>query len=336
MTVRKLPSGKWLCECYPSGRDGRRVRKQFATKHEATAYEDYIMQQVDDKPWLGEKPDDRRLSDLINTWYLAHGKTLESGERKRDDMLFFCNAIDNPLAVQFSAKDFSRYRELRLKGEIYRTSLVQAVTPQTLNNELTNLRAVFNELIRLDEWALDNPLRTVRKYKVQESEMTFLDKEQIALLISECEKSPKPELTTIVKICLSTGARWSEAENLTRLQITPYRITYTKTKSRRNRSIPISKKLYELIESTGPRTGKIFPVCYTAFRKAMERSGIELPKGQLSHVLRHTFASHFMINGGNILTLQKILGHKDIKTTMVYAHLAPDHLNEAITLNPLA
>jgi hypothetical protein len=41
------------------------------------------------------------------------------------------------------------------------------------------------------------------------------------------------------------------------------------------------------------------------------------------------------MNGGNILTLQKILGHSDIKMTMRYAHLSPDHLADAITLNPI-
>ena len=44
------------------------------------------------------------------------------------------------------------------------------------------------------------------------------------------------------------------------------------------------------------------------------------------HLLRHTFASHFVMNGGNILALQKILGHSDVKMTMIYAHLAPDFL----------
>ncbi|KVE75715.1 hypothetical protein WI99_37670 [Burkholderia cepacia] len=60
-----------------------------------------------------------------------------------------------------------------------------------------------------------------------------------------------------------------------------------------------------------------------------------LPDGQLTHVLRHTFASHFMIRGGNILTLQRILGHQSLMMTMRYAHLAPDHLEEARRLNPL-
>lgn len=48
------------------------------------------------------------------------------------------------------------------------------------------------------------------------------------------------------------------------------------------------------------------------------------------HALRHTFASHFIMSGGNILTLQKLLGHADIKMTLLYAHLAPDFLGDEL------
>lgn len=44
------------------------------------------------------------------------------------------------------------------------------------------------------------------------------------------------------------------------------------------------------------------------------------------HGLRHTFASHFMMNGGDLFTLSKILGHKSIKTTEIYAHLSSEFL----------
>lgn len=47
------------------------------------------------------------------------------------------------------------------------------------------------------------------------------------------------------------------------------------------------------------------------------------------HDLRHTFASHFMMNGGNIYDLQKILGHSSLEMTQRYAHLAPEHLVQA-------
>lgn len=51
---------------------------------------------------------------------------------------------------------------------------------------------------------------------------------------------------------------------------------------------------------------------------------------QAAYVLRHTFASHFIQNGGNILTLQKILGHSTVAMTMRYAHLAPEYLQDAL------
>lgn len=82
--------------------------------------------------------------------------------------------------------------------------------------------------------------------------------------------------------------------------------------------------------------GVISTSCTRAFKEVIERAGIEPPLGQLTHVLRHTFVSHFMIKGGNILTLQRILGHQDLKTTMRYVHFAPDHLEAARTLNPLS
>ncbi|MGA3716176.1 tyrosine-type recombinase/integrase, partial [Escherichia coli] len=72
------------------------------------------------------------------------------------------------------------------------------------------------------------------------------------------------------------------------------------------------------------KRGALFSPAYEAFKAALARAGIELPKGQRTHVLRHTFASHFMMRGGNILVLQQILGHSTIMMTMRYAHFAPN------------
>ena len=60
---------------------------------------------------------------------------------------------------------------------------------------------------------------------------------------------------------------------------------------------------------------------------------IQLIEVQKTHVLLHTFASHFMMNVENILKLQRILGHDNICETMCYAHFAPNHLEEAFTHN---
>jgi len=69
---------------------------------------------------------------------------------------------------------------------------------------------------------------------------------------------------------------------------------------------------------------------YRTFTKAQQLAKLE--RHFRFHDLRHTFASHFMMNGGNIYDLQKILGHTQIEMTMRYAHLSPDHLAEAINV----
>ncbi|WP_269063546.1 tyrosine-type recombinase/integrase [Marinobacter adhaerens] len=56
----------------------------------------------------------------------------------------------------------------------------------------------------------------------------------------------------------------------------------------------------------------------------------------MTHNLRHTFASHCMMNGGVMLTLQRILGHGNITMTMKYAHLSPDHLESPMKLSPVS
>ncbi|MGL5224251.1 MAG: tyrosine-type recombinase/integrase [Aeromonas sp.] len=66
-----------------------------------------------------------------------------------------------------------------------------------------------------------------------------------------CAKSRVQALTTVVKLCLATGARWSEIQGLTLAQVSKYRLTFTQTKSKRNRSVPISLELYELIPKLG-------------------------------------------------------------------------------------
>lgn len=45
-----------------------------------------------------------------------------------------------------------------------------------------------------------------------------------------------------------------------------------------------------------------------------------------------TFASNFMINRGNVLVFQDVLGHTNVEMTMRYTHFAPDHLTDALTL----
>ncbi len=119
MTRRNLKDGSkkpWLCECYPKGRTGKRVRNRFATKGEATASELHLIKDVDDKPWLGSKPDHRRLSDLIELWFKLHGKNLKSGDHTRLRLESMVLDLGNPIASHLNSKQLSTYRSSKDRG----------------------------------------------------------------------------------------------------------------------------------------------------------------------------------------------------------------------------
>lgn len=338
MSVRNTHDGSkkpWISEVYPDGRDGPRKRKKFATRGEALAWERTITDALpeDEAP----AKDERRLSDLIALWYSLHGQSLKDGASRKSKLLHVAEALGNPLALDFSVRDFSGYREKRLSGEINDKRAVRTenkgVSVTSVNRDHAYLRAVFNELIRLGEWTMPNPLDGLRAYKQAESELAFLYEAEIIRFLKTCAESTSPDLLPIVKLCLATGARWSEIEQLKQSQVSNGRITFTKTKSNKSRTVPVSA---DLLAELPKRRGRLFTDCYKAFTKAINEAGIQLPEGQHTHVLRHTFASHFMMNGGNILVLQKILGHSTITMTMRYAHFAPDHLEDAVRFNPIA
>ncbi len=90
MSVRKLPTGEWIADFYTvnrsNGKNGKRIRKKFATKGEATAFENHTLQKLDSAPWLGEGKDKRSLIDLITMWYERHGVALRNGQKRKDAM----------------------------------------------------------------------------------------------------------------------------------------------------------------------------------------------------------------------------------------------------------
>jgi len=58
------------------------------------------------------------------------------------------------------------------------------------------------------------------------------------------------------------------------------------------------------------------------FRKSRLKGG--------SHKLRHTYASHLVMAGVDLPSVQKLMGHSTITTTMIYAHVAQEHLREQV------
>jgi integrase len=327
MSVKRLDNGRWRADVQPVR--GDRYRKIFDTKAEALRYVAFITSsKTKDPAWTPKAADRRKLAELVDLWFDLHGHMLKDGERRKAKLDALCKRLRNPVAIAIDAAAYAHDRRVRSQS---------GTSPKTLNNELGYLRAVYNELRGLGQIDYSNPLELVKPFRIEERELSWLTSEQIGILLDAIRSGcDNPHVEPITLICLATGARWSEAEGLVPSRLRGGAVTFSKTKSSKVRTVPVAPALEESIRAHWRQFGHFTSGSINAFRRALERSGIQLPQGQATHALRHTFASHFMQNGGNILTLQKILGHSTLAMTMRYAHLAPEHLVEAVRLNPLA
>ena len=314
--IRKIPTG-WEVDYYPQGRSGPRIRKRgFKTRIQAANY----LRRLERGEATG-----RRLSTFVQLWYDLHGHSLKDAKYRLTRTMAICERLGNPDVSDLTASDWAEYRRKRL---------VQ-VTPSTVNHEQRYLSAVLAELVRLGHLKA-NPLQTVRQLRQSEPELTFLSLDQCRTLLEECRSSSNPHCYPVALLCLATGARWAEAETLSRSCLVHGKVIYRETKTNKNRAVPVSAEVLAQIDALSlPGPGRLFRSCRSAFRSAYGRTGFETPQ-QLTHILRHTFASHYMMAGGDILSLQRILGHGDIRMTMKYSHLSPDFLVTALTLNPIA
>jgi len=133
-------------------------------------------------------------------------------------------------------------------------------------------------------------------------------------------------LADLVTVALETGTRRSEVEGLTwdRVDLSRGVIRLEITKSGRRREVPMRQSVYDVLaDRSGAREGRVWPEGSTraAFEVAVEAARLNAPFR--FHDCRHHFASWFMMRGGSLPALQKILGHASLAMTMRYAHLGP-------------
>ena len=103
-----------------------------------------------------------------------------------------------------------------------------------------------------------------------------------------------------------------------------------------------TRLMAELIYGSGMRIGECvtlrakdidFDLRSITVRAAVRKANIHKHVGV--HTLRHCFASHLLEAGTDIRTIQQLLGHRNLQTTMIYTHVKPDHKNVSSPLDRL-
>ena len=137
-------------------------------------------------------------------------------------------------------------------------------------------------------------------------------------------------------MALNTGMRLQEILSLKweRVHIDntiePF-VELDETKNNQKRFIPLNDDLVQMLDSISNNHpeyvfvslhGHPLKSIKTAFATTLRKAQI---RDFRFHDLRHTFASHFVMSGGDLLTLKEILGHSSLQMVMRYAHLASAH-----------
>lgn len=313
--------------------DGRRVRKRVGRSKKLAELALADVRVKLERRELGFQAKDKNLSDFFAE-YLDYAKTNKT----------HASYVRNEIVLR-TFKEFAKVERLRAITpqliEDYKKARSEAGTkPSTINTELNTIRAALNRAVHLNYLAR-NPCKQVKKLKAPRKQVRFLSKEEIQKLLAAGNGRLGPMLETF----LYTGLRRDELTHLAWSDIDlERRIVAVQAKDGWHpkdyevRHIPMAPRLYELLKSLrrgggewvfsnregDPHSGHVLS---RDVRKLMKQCGI---KGASLHTLRHTFASHLVMNGTDIYTVQKLLGHSSIKTTEIYAHLAPDFLKSAI------
>jgi site-specific recombinase XerD len=112
------------------------------------------------------------------------------------------------------------------------------------------------------------------------------------------------------------------------------------TKSKKERTISLNEDVYDVLavmERKGEyvfcrQDGKKRDKHFIARRFKACLKSVALGDGYSFHSLRHTFASHLVQKGVSLYIVSKLLGHADVKTTEIYAHLAPETFHDVVGL----
>jgi integrase/recombinase XerD len=277
---------------------------------------------------------------------LEKGLAEQSCQSYRSDIVKFSGYLKkmgkNP--TQLRQSDLTAYlKHLRAAG----------MAPSSIARQLSSLKGYYRYLNRVGD-AASNPVESIAGPRLYRSHPGALTVEEVFGLLdtarratendSSKKKLPLRDLA-LLEFLYGTGARVSEASEARRKDLyTEMSLVKLYGKGKKERVVPMGRAAWAAIDIylracrpglagaksedylfLNNRGGKLSRMgIWKILRKYVNATGIS--KSVSPHTLRHSFATHLLIGGADLIAVQELLGHADIATTEVYTHLDKDFL----------
>jgi integrase len=243
------------------------------------------------------------------------------------------------------AKAPARLRSAQGKAQQFRTVADTQVSDRprraTANRVLTVLKALLNHAWREGKVESDDAWRRVAPFRQADAaRLRYLTQAECLRLVNASD----PEFRPLVQVALYTGCRYGE---LTRMAVADFNpdsgtVTVSESKSGKPRHVVLDAEgqtFFAGMTAGRPSEAPIFAKddgsrwgrSHQARPLADACKWAKIEPAASFHILRHTYASHLVMKGAPLQVIARNLGHAD--TRMVerhYAHLAPDHVADAI------
>ncbi|HIJ74115.1 MAG TPA: site-specific integrase [Candidatus Hydrogenedentes bacterium] len=309
---------------------GKRHMKSLGTRNrkDATKFKEAIERRLAQKKWLPETIDTpcKVFWDKYLEWAEAHKRprTIETERLHWGHLREFCKRKS---LKQYERRDFEEFK-------LHRRQLGNG--PVAVNNALKHLQAIFNHAIKLGYFSGPNPVQGVERFKVEKRPPRFLNQEQIEKLLAAAEEYNENVFLGIA-LGVYAGMRRREISfatwewiNFDRKLISIVGDGHFAVKDWEARTLPLHGRLAEILWPRRRPDGYILapeaePGVYRYrydFRKVFDAVKRQVGPDWLTvHVLRHTFASQLAAAGVSLYKIAQWLGHANVKTTQIYAHL---------------
>lgn len=279
----------------------------------------------------GLVPEHKRKADLASF--------MEAQMQRRKDQGTTFEQLNNPRSAVRMVRQYARGTvEIGLIDSNwltgFQTFLLKRVKPSTAARYFAVMRAALNRAVK-EGIITVNPCSRVDKIKVEESERAFLTFEEVQRLAeAPCDYD---EVKRAFIVSAYTGLRLSDIEALKWSQVADGYLHVVQKKTGTVVRVPLNETALRFLgDPQAPDTPVFALPSRTVLRYNLKKwaRSAGIAKHVSFHTARHTFATIALTAGVDVYTVSKLLGHRNVNTTQIYAKVVDSRKREAVDMLP--